>query len=314
MIGTTHRRTGAKTRASLFLCVCASMRLCVAPLVAQADVMKMVISPVAPSVHVISGFANGNILVVEGGMDLLLVDAQSGKRVALADSALRTVTLKPVRQVVFTHYHEDHTQGMSYWKAKGAFAIAHQSVAIEMRKDTTITDRDWHRTPAAAEAMPTLEFRDSMMLDVSGSRIWVHHVPPAHTNGDAVVIIPWANVIHTGDLVEPGAPPFIDFWVGGSLQGMIGAAEWILRRANDSTKIVPGHGPVIDKATVAVHRTMLIALRDRVGAAVREGKTEEQVLALQPAKEWETLLGGPRGATIFVKQVYYGLKREAKAP
>jgi glyoxylase-like metal-dependent hydrolase (beta-lactamase superfamily II) len=215
--------------------------------------MKMVIAPVAPGIHVISGFANGNILVVEGGMELLLVDAQSGKRVALADSALRTVTRKPVRQVVFTHYHEDHTQGMSHWKAQGAFAIAHQDVAPEMAKDTTIPERKWHRTPAAPEAMPTLSFRDSLMLDVSGSRIWLHHLPPAHTNGDAVVIIPWANVIHTGDLVEPGAPPFIDYWVGGRVQGMIAAAEWILRRANDSTRIVPGHGPVIDRATVAEH-------------------------------------------------------------
>jgi glyoxylase-like metal-dependent hydrolase (beta-lactamase superfamily II) len=129
------------------------------------------------------------------------------------------VTRKPVRQVVFTHYHEDHTQGMAHWKAQGAFAVAHQNVAIEMKKDTTIADRNWRRTPAAPEALPTLDFRDSLMLDVSGSRIWLHHPPPAHTNGDAVVIVPWANVIHTGDLVEPGAPPFIDYWTGGSLQG-----------------------------------------------------------------------------------------------
>lgn len=274
--------------------------------------MKMTIAPVAPGIHVISGFANGNILVVEGGMELLLVDAQSGKRVALADSVLRTVTRKPVRQVVFTHYHEDHTQGMSYWKAQGAFAIAHQNVAAEMAKDTTIPERKWHRTPAAPEAMPTLRFLDSMMLDVSGSRIWLHHLPRAHTNGDAVVIVPWANVMHTGDLVEPGAPPFIDFWAGGSVPGMIAAAEWILRRTNDSTKIVPGHGPVIDRATVLEHQRMLITLRDRVAAALRESKTEDQVVAAQPAKEFETLLGGPRGAELFVRQVYFGLKRDAQ--
>lgn len=273
--------------------------------------MKMTIAPVAPGIHVISGFANGNILVVEGPMDLLLVDAQSGKRVGLADSALRTITRKPVRQVVFTHYHEDHTQGMSHWRAQGAFAVAHQNVAPEMKKDTTIPERKWHRTPAAPEAMPTLSFRDSMMLDMGGSRIWLHHIPPAHTNGDAVVIIPWANVMHTGDLVEPGAPPFIDYWTGGSVQGMIAAAEWILRRANDSTRIVPGHGPVVDRATVAEHHRMLVALRDRIGVALRDGKTEDQVVAGQPAKEFETLLGSPRGAELFVRLIYLGLKRDA---
>lgn len=278
----------------------------------QADVMKMTISPVAPGIHVISGFANGNILVIEGPMDLLLVDAQSGKRVALADSALRTVTRKPVRQVVFTHYHEDHTQGMAHWKAQGAFAVAHQNVGPEMAKDTTITERNWHRTPAAADAMPTLTFRDSLALDVSGNRVWLHHIPPAHTNGDAVVVVPWANVIHTGDLVEPGAPPFIDYWAGGSVQGMIGATEWLLRRVNDSTKIVPGHGPVIDRATLLEHQKMLITVRDRIGVSVQGGKTEEQVVADQPAREWETLLGGPRGAMHFVKLIYLGAKRDAK--
>jgi glyoxylase-like metal-dependent hydrolase (beta-lactamase superfamily II) len=118
--------------------------------------------------------------------------------------------------------------------------------------------------------------------------------------------------MHTGDLVEPGAPPFIDYWVGGRVQGMIAAAEWILRRANDSTRIVPGHGPVIDRATVAEHLRMLIALRDRIGVALRESRTEDQVVAAQPAKEFETLLGGTRGAELFVRQVYFGLKRDAR--
>jgi glyoxylase-like metal-dependent hydrolase (beta-lactamase superfamily II) len=116
-------------------------------------------------VHLISGFTNGNILAVEGNDQILLVDAQSGRRVGLADSALRTVTRKPVRQVAFTHYHEDHTQGMAHWRDQGAVAIAHRGVPPQMMKDTTIANwENWHRTPAAPEAMPDRTFQDSRRL------------------------------------------------------------------------------------------------------------------------------------------------------
>src|SRR5512139_2417868 len=163
------------------------MLLAILAMAALQDPMAMVIRPVAPGVHVISGFANGNILVVEGSDKVLLVDAQSGKRVGLADSALRTVTRKPVRQVAFTHYHEDHTQGMSHWRAQGAVAVAHQSVAPQMAKDTIIADwENWHRTPAAPEAMPDRTFADSMVISLGTRRVVLVHVPGAHTDGDAM--------------------------------------------------------------------------------------------------------------------------------
>jgi glyoxylase-like metal-dependent hydrolase (beta-lactamase superfamily II) len=276
----------------------------------QQDPMVMVVRPVVPGVHVISGFANGNILAVEGADQVFLVDAQSGKRVGLADSALRTITRKPVRQVAFTHYHEDHTQGMAHWRAQGAVAIAHGGVPPQMMKDTTIGDwENWHRTPAAPEAMPDRTFRDSLVISLGDRRVVMVHVPGAHTDGDAMAWLPGDNVLHTGDLVEPGAPPFIDWWAGGSLDGMIAAADYILGRVNDQTRIVPGHGDVIDRAIVVEHRRMLVTIRDRLVESARAGKTLEQVQAERPAAEFEALLGGARRAGQFVRVAWYGVAR-----
>jgi cyclase len=129
----------------------------------------------------------------------------------------------------------------------------------------------------------------------------------AHTDGDAIVWLPELNVLHSGDLVEPGGAPFIDWWAGGSLDGMIAAADQLLALVNDSTRIVPGHGPVIGRETLAEHRRMLVTLRDAIGSQVRQGRTLDQVLAARPAAEFERLLGGPRRADQFVRLVHYGL-------
>jgi cyclase len=265
---------------------------------------------VAPGVHLIAGFTNGNILVIEGRDGVLLVDAQSPRRVGLADSVLRTITSAPVRTVVFTHYHEDHTGGMPHWREGGATAVGQASVPAQMVKDTIIADwEDWHRTPAAPGALPDRTFADRLTLDAGGVRVELIHIPLAHTDGDAIVWLPELNVLHSGDLVEPGGAPFIDWWAGGSLDGMIAAADQLLALVNDSTRIVPGHGPVIGRETLAEHRRMLVTLRDAIGSQVRQGRMLDQVLAARPAAEFERLLGGPRRADQFVRLVYYGLAR-----
>jgi cyclase len=270
--------------------------------------LAMTAETVSPGVHLIAGFTNGNILVIEGRDGVLLVDAQSPRRVGLADSVLRTITSAPVRTVVFTHYHEDHTGGMPHWREGGATAVGQTSLPAQMVKDTIIADwEDWHRTPAARGTMPDRTFVDRLTLDAGGVRVELIHIPLAHTDGDAIVWLPELNVLHSGDLVEPGGAPFIDWWAGGSLDGMIAAADQLLALVNDSTRIVPGHGPVIGRETLAEHRRMLVTLRDAIGSQVRQGRTLDQVLAARPAAEFERLLGGPRRADQFVRLVHYGL-------
>lgn len=273
------------------------------------DPLVMRIASVAPRFQVISGFANGNILVFEGRSGLFLVDGQSAKRVALADSALRTVTSLPVRIVVNTHYHGDHIEGNVYWRERGARIMGHAALAGEARKDTTIAELEWHRTPAAPEALPDQTFDDSLAMDFEGEPVILLHPKPAHTNGDAMIWFSRANILHTGDIIEREAPPFIDWWAGGSLDGMIAATDGIIDRVNDRTIIVPGHGTPTDRAGARAYRAMLAAARDRIGARVRAGASPDAIVAERPLQEFEPMLGGERRAGQFVRQVAMGLGR-----
>jgi glyoxylase-like metal-dependent hydrolase (beta-lactamase superfamily II) len=277
-----------------------------APLPAQ-DLMTMVIREIAPKSWVISGFTNGNILAAAGRTGILLVDGQSEKRVALADSALRTVSSLPVGVVVNTHYHEDHISGNPWWRRKGADIVGTEALVIEARKDTTIPELDWHRTAAVPEALPNITFRDSLPLTLDGERILVLHPPAAHTGGDAIIWFPARNILHTGDILEREAPPFIDWWAGGSLDGMIAGVDFINARIDDRTILVPGHGTPTDRAGLLAYREMLVAARDRITALVRDGNTRDAIVQARPLKDFEGMLGGERRAGQFVWQVARGL-------
>lgn len=278
-------------------------------LLAQPAAQGMAHQRLGPGIHVLSGHANGNILVVERGGTLLLVDAQAPDRVAQADSLLRTITSAPVRTVVFTHYHEDHTGGMPHWRTGGATAVGHAALVAELRKDTTITEMGWTRTAAPEAAFPDRTVADSATLVLGDLAVHLLHPPAAHTNGDLVVWIPALDLLHTGDLVEPGASPFIDWWAGGTLDGMLAAADLLLARAGPATRIVPGHGPVIGRAELERHRAMLVALGERVRAAQAAGTSRADFLAGRPAAEFEDVLGGAAPAERFLRLLWYGLGR-----
>jgi glyoxylase-like metal-dependent hydrolase (beta-lactamase superfamily II) len=176
-----------------------------------------------------------------------------------------------------------------------------------MARDTVIAERDWHRTAAAPTAMPDRTFQDSTSLTIGGMNFQVLHIPGAHTNGDAMVLVPGLDLMHVGDVVEPGAPPFIDWWAGGSLSGMIRAADMILARAGPATRIVPGHGPVIGRTEVAFHRKMLVTLRDGITAALGAGTTRDDFIATHPAREYQDFLGGARRVDGFLRLLWWGL-------
>ncbi|HEY7683675.1 MAG TPA: MBL fold metallo-hydrolase [Gemmatimonadales bacterium] len=284
--------------------------LAIAPGMLRAqDPLVMRIESLTPRIYLISGFANGNLLALVGDSGVLLVDGQSAKRVALADSALRTVTSLPVRVVINTHYHADHIEGNPWWRARGATIIAHQNLPREAVKDTTITELDWHRTPAAPEALPDRTFVDSLKLDFEGQPVVLLHPPAAHTGGDAMVWFPRANVIHTGDLLERGAPPFLDWWGGGTLDGMIAGIDRVLALADDRTLIVPGHGDPTNREGVLPYRAMLAAARDRIGARVRSGETPDAIVAAHPLADFTAMLGPQRWVDRFVGIVALGMQR-----
>ena len=275
---------------------------------AQQDVMAMRAEPLGPGLTVISGFANGNILVLSGPEGTLLVDAQSAKRVGLADSVLTSLGAPPVRWVVNTHYHGDHTEGNALFRGRGAEIIGQAALPAQMVKDTTITSwGEWHRTPADPASIPTRTFRDSLTLRVNGQRVMITHLPSAHTDGDAIVWLPDANVIHIGDLFEHQAPPFLDWWAGGRLTGMLAGVDWGLNHSDSATRIVPGHGPVGNRADLLQYRQMLLGVSTAVAEQMKAGASVEATQATQPAAPWQAQLGSPRRMNEFVALLYLGL-------
>lgn len=274
------------------------------------SVMQITMQRVRPTMHVASGFANGNVLILESDSGLLLIDAQSAKRVDALDSAVRRVSTRPVRLVINTHYHGDHAEGNAFYRARGAQLLAHRLVPVEASKDTVIAGWDnWHRTPLPTEAIPDRTFDDSLAFDFGAERVVVLHAPRAHTNGDAMIWFPRSNVLHIGDIFEVGAPPFIDLWAGGSLAGMLAAIDRVMAMVDERTAIVPGHGAVSSRADLAKYREMLQTVGDRVRASLAKGATADAVVAEHPAREWEAGMGGARRAEPLVRLVYADLAR-----
>ncbi len=276
-------------------------------LAAQQAPLAMQTESLGPGLTVISGYTNGNILVLRGADGTLLVDAQSARRVAQADSVLAALGAPPVRWVLNTHYHGDHTEGNAYFRARGAEVIGQANLPDQMRKDTVIAAwRDWHRTPADPGAIPTETFETELTLRANGQRVVAVHVPSAHTDGDAIVWLPDANVIHTGDLFEHGAPPFIDWWAGGTIGGMLAGVDWILAHSDSATRLVPGHGPVGTRDQLLAYRSMLLGVASGVWTLQSAGASVAAVQAANPAAPWLDQLGTPRRADDYVALLYTG--------
>jgi len=294
--------------ARTFLAV-ATAGLPVATISAQ-PVLQLTRTQLTDRIDVFSGFTNGNVLSIRSDTGTLLIDAQSARRVGLVDSALTALNAPRVKLIINTHYHGDHIEGNAFFRAKGARVLAHENVAKQAAKDTTIVSwENWHRTAAVPEAFPTMGFRESTTFRFGDEEVRVLHAPNAHTDGDAIVWMPRSNILHIGDIFELNAEPFIDWWAGGSLAGMIAAVDRVLGMIDDRTRVVPGHGPVSDRATLVSYRAMLGTLQTRVQTAIEAGKTLDELLGTHPTAEFDERLGGTRRGERLTRLLYVGLAR-----
>jgi len=264
---------------------------------------------VAGNIYMLEG-AGGNIAASVGDDGIAIVDDQFAPLADKIRAALKAlgITEKPVRFVINTHYHTDHIGENARYHAKGAILCAQANVAVQAAKDTTIPEwGQWHRRPAPAAGLPTLSFGDSLRLRWNGETIVMWHAPAAHTDGDAILWLPGRNLIHAGDIVEVGATPFIDWWAGGTLDGMIVAVDRIMALADAKTVIVPGHGETVNRAWLESYRDMLVTGRTRARAAIAAGQSRTDFIATRPFAEWEARLGGERQARALASLIYYGL-------
>jgi len=269
--------------------------------------IRLVTTKLGENLWRISGVEAGAVLVLDGPDGLLIVDTQDSLTTRQLDAAIAKISRRPVRYVVNTHYHLDHTRGNDRFRARGAAVIAHANVPAQALKDTTVTDLGWDRQPLPAAALPTVTFRDSLRLRVNGEDIVLWNPPAAHTDGDAMLWFPGRNLIHTGDIVEVGAPPFVDWWAGGTLDGMIAAVDRVLAMSDERTTIVPGHGDVVNREWVLRYRALLAATTERARAAIARGQSLKEFGDSNPLPEYAEMLGGERRARRLAIQSYYGL-------
>ena len=258
----------------------------------QQDFSKVEVTAtkLAEGVHVLFG-AGGNIGVSSGKDGVFLVDDQYAPLTAKIKAALAPISDKPVRFVLNTHWHGDHTGGNENLGGTGSLIVAHENVRKRMTAEQFNSFFDRKTPPSPEAALPVVTYTESVTLYLNGEEIRCTHVAPAHTDGDSIVRFTKADVVHMGDLFFNGNYPFIDLDSGGSLAGMIAAADLVLGTAKDGTQIIPGHGPVGKKADLKAYRDMLVALRDRVGAMVTAGKALAEVQAAKPMQDYDEKWG-----------------------
>jgi glyoxylase-like metal-dependent hydrolase (beta-lactamase superfamily II) len=271
------------------------------------DTVTVRVVPVTRGVAMLVG-AGGNLAVAWGDDATFLVDDQFAPLTEKIRAAIATLTNQPVRFVLNTHWHLDHVGGNENLGKAGALIVAHDNVRVRMSTDQF--SKFFNRTTPASPkgALPVVTFTDAVTFHLNGDEINAVHIPPAHTDGDALVWFKRANVIHMGDTYFNGRYPFIDLESGGSLEGVIGAADRALGIANDSTRIIPGHGELSNKTELARYRDALVAARDRVKKLIAEGKTLDQIIAAKPMAEYDDRMGkGFINPESFLRTVYTSL-------
>jgi glyoxylase-like metal-dependent hydrolase (beta-lactamase superfamily II) len=273
----------------------------------------LVTTKLSDSLALLSG-PGGNMAVLVGASGALLVDSgvhPTARALAMGAAAFAE---KPVTTLVNTHWHFDHTGGNEYFGKQGCAIVAHQNVRNRMGHDQKIEQFDFTFRASPPAALPSITFPDSLTLYSESEPVELHHVDPAHTDGDILVYFPKTNVLHMGDTFFNAFYPFIDYSTGGWIGGMAAAADRGLALCNAETRIIPGHGPLGSKAELAAFREMLVTTQGRLEKLLGAGKGVDDIVAAAPIKDLEEKWGhGFFTSDLFVRNATLGLKRHRQA-
>jgi cyclase len=254
------------------------------------DTVTVKATPLRGGVFVITGWG-GNIGLSTGNDAAFLVDDQYAPLTPKVLAAVKNVTSQPVRFVVNTHWHFDHTGGNENLGKAGALLVAHENVRRRMSTDQFIEFLKLDVKASPAGALPVVTFTDSITFHINGDDVVAFHVPPAHTDGDAIVYFTKADVVHMGDTFFLNTYPFIDTSTGGNVNGIIAAADRVLAMCTPQTIVIPGHGPAAACADVRTYRNVVATVRDRVRAEMQKGRTLDQIKAAGVSKDYDATWG-----------------------
>ena len=269
---------------------------------AQMGAAPIVTTKLGANLVMLSG-PGGNVAALHGPDGVVIVDTFVRPAWAGLKQTLDGLGGGPLKLAIDTHWHFDHADNNENARAAGAATLAHENTRTRLTQSHNLLGMTIK--PASAASLPTQTFKDSHTVYANGETLQLSYVKPAHTDTDIAVMFANANVLHMGDLFFNGFYPFIDASTGGSINGMIASADTAVQLANAQTKIIPGHGPLGDKASLGKYRDMMVTVRDRVQKLKKGGQTLEQVVAAKPTKDLDDPWGkGFMQPDFFVTIVY----------
>ena len=265
------------------------------------DAVKITVHPVRGNIYYLEG-SGGNIGLLVGDDGVVMVDAQYAPLTEKIVRAIRTVSDQPIRFLINTHVHDDHTSGNENFGAMGTTILARAKVRVRMMEGIRGS------SPWPKIALPVITFKEPVTLHLDGEEIRVIPVPPAHTDGDSYIYFATSDVLHMGDVFRTNGYPGIDGPNGGTLQGTLDALQIAIDLAGPNTKILSGHGVISTRDDVIAFRDMVLEVKARVTKLVRQGMTLEEVEAAKPTADLDARWG-PR-LDRFMPALYDGVKQD----
>jgi glyoxylase-like metal-dependent hydrolase (beta-lactamase superfamily II) len=273
----------------------------------ESATTKITVQTLRRNISVLLG-PGGNIAVLTGPDGKLLVDAEVVTARSNVAAALANINADPIKQLINTHWHFDHTGGNEWVHQAGASILAHENTRKHLSVDTRVEGWVYTFPAAPAGAIPTTVFEDEHTVHANGSTLALKHYSPAHTDSDISVHFTEADVLHTGDTFWNRNYPFVDYSTGGSIDGQIRAAEANLAKVSATTIVIPGHGAVGGKADLTLFRDVLVEAREKVAKLKKQGRTLEEVITAKPTApydaEWGQSFQSPKS---FLGWVYQGV-------
>lgn len=286
--------------------------LCLYSLAAAQDQdfskVQMKVTKVGGTVYLLEG-AGGNIGASVGDDGIVIVDDQYAPLAEKIQAALKSITDKPVRFIINTHYHGDHTGGNAYFQ-KQAPIIAQDNVRKRLESGGPVGNGSsvhMDAKPQPKEALPIITFDHDVTVHLNGEDIRALFFPAGHTDGDSIIFFPKSNVVHMGDDFVTYGFPFIDVDSGGSINGMIDAVDQVIAQLPADVKVIPGHGPISSLDDVRTYATMLKATRDVAQKAIEEGKTLDQMKQAKLLDRWKKFSGDFITEDVFLETLYNSL-------
>jgi len=250
----------------------------------------------------------GNITVALAKDGIIMVDSEFAPLHDKIKAAITTISSLPIKYMINTHFHGDHTGGNAPFTEDGVTVVSEVNVKTRLAAGTSNGLTGAKTPPAPQDALPAKTYTGRYKIRMLGRVADLRHIANAHTDGDTYVWFKTANVLATGDTFTNGRYPNIDFANGGNIKGMIAAADIYLKLTNAKSRIVPGHGPIADSAALQAYRTMLVTARDRMAKLVKDGKSEAELVAAKPFADLDTKWAPTElASTNFIRVVYHSL-------